>query len=79
MPTLTYCIKKIKETHDRAILNEIKKWEKELLKSGHSPDEINGEKIYFEGSFLECNEVIDKLHSKAIDLFHIFKIDYNEE
>lgn len=75
----THCIKKTKRTSNQAVLNEIKKWEDELLKSGFLPKYEDEEKIYVEGSYLECNEALDKLHHKAIDLFDIFKIDYKEE
>ena len=60
-------------------MNEIKKWEDELLKNGLFSKYENEEKIYVEGSFLECNEALDKLHPNAIDLFDVVLIDYIEE
>jgi hypothetical protein len=75
----THCIKKIKEATDIAILNAIKEWKAELLRKGHLSMERNGETIYFEGSFIECSETLNKLHDKAEDIFNVFVIDYEEE
>lgn len=75
----THCIKKTKKTSNPAILNEIKKWQDELLKSGLLSKYENEEKIYVEGSFSECHEALDKLHDNAIDLFDVVVIDYREE
>jgi hypothetical protein len=75
----TYCIKQTNKTSNQAVLNEIKKWEDELLKSGHFSKYENEEKIYVEGSFSECSEALDKLHPNATDLFDVVLIDYIEE